>query len=137
MRGHLRLHASSAETSDEHVLRAYPTTIRRRILRHLYLRALSNCWLFRGLRPKFLDALLAVAKVELLMPQVLVFLVGGREGWGHGWGAVADRVHRVRTVHLFAHGLIKLAECAAGVVVCGQFQPGEQLLLGVGLATSR
>lgn len=70
MKGHLRLHFSSAETSDEAVLSVYPTTIRRRILRHLYIKALSSCWLFERCKLKLLDAVLAASKVELYMPKV-------------------------------------------------------------------
>lgn len=77
MKGHLRLHFTSAEGSDEAVLSLYPTTIRRRILRHLYSSPLNYCWLFSDCKQKFLDALLASAKVELYMPRVrLPDLVG-------------------------------------------------------------
>ena len=70
MQGHLRLHFSSEEASDEQVLAIYPTSIRRRILRHLYLDSLKRCWLFNGCRQKFMDAILAAARVELFMPKV-------------------------------------------------------------------
>jgi hypothetical protein len=72
MKGHLRLHFSSAEGSDEAVLSVYPTTIRRRILRHLYSNPLACCWLFHNCKQKFLDAVLASAKVELYMPKVRI-----------------------------------------------------------------
>jgi hypothetical protein len=51
------------------VLHIFPTTIRRRILRHLYLRHVRNAYLFKGVRQKFIDALLGVARIELFMPQ--------------------------------------------------------------------
>ena len=51
------------------VLVIFPTTIRRRILRHLYLRQVLNAYLFKGVRQKFIDALLGVARIELFMPQ--------------------------------------------------------------------
>jgi hypothetical protein len=70
MRDHLRLQFSSQEASDEKVLRGFPTAIQRQVLRHLYLSALTSCWMFRGCKKKFLDGLLACAKVELFMPQV-------------------------------------------------------------------
>ncbi|KAF8054945.1 AKT1 [Scenedesmus sp. PABB004] len=76
MKGHLRLHFSSAESSDEAVLGVYPTTIRRRVLRHLYNGALTSCWLFRGAKQKFIDALLLSAKVELFMPKVDIVSAG-------------------------------------------------------------
>lgn len=47
MKGHLQLHFSSADLSDEAVLGVYPTTIRQRILRHLYSSPVASCWLFR------------------------------------------------------------------------------------------
>jgi hypothetical protein len=52
------------------VLQIFPTTIRRRILRHLYLGHVRNAYLFKGVRQKFIDALLSVARIELFMPQV-------------------------------------------------------------------
>lgn len=51
------------------MLHIFPTTIRRRILRHLYLRHVRNAYLFKGVRQKFIDALLGVARIELFMPQ--------------------------------------------------------------------
>jgi hypothetical protein len=64
MKDHLRLHFTSQEASDDKVLRGFPTTIRRRVLRHLYLQSLERCWLFQGCKQKFKDALLAAAKVR-------------------------------------------------------------------------
>jgi hypothetical protein len=74
MKGHLQLHFSSADLSDEAVLAVYPTTIRQRILRHLYSSSLASCWLFSSCQQQFLDALLASAQVELYMPQVNISL---------------------------------------------------------------
>jgi len=51
---------------------AYPTVLRRRALRHLYLSTLRRCYLFEGGRQRFVDALLAAAHIELLMPGVEV-----------------------------------------------------------------
>lgn len=59
----------------EQVLGIFPTTIRRRILRHLYLGHVKNAYLFKGVRQKFLDALLSVARIELFMPQVTIMLL--------------------------------------------------------------
>lgn len=50
------------------VLSIYPTPIRRRILAFLYMRHLSSCYLFRKCPQRFLDALLASARVEVFMP---------------------------------------------------------------------
>lgn len=70
MQSHLRLHFKHEEASNEQVLSVYPTTIRRRILRHLYLKHVRSAYLFKGCRQKFLDALLGVARIENYMPQV-------------------------------------------------------------------
>ena len=56
------------------VLGIYPSTIRRRILRHLYQSQLHRCYLFADCKPKFLDAVLAAARVELFMPQARAHL---------------------------------------------------------------
>ena len=71
MEAHLRLHFNNAESSDENVLNIYPTPLRKRILRFLYLRKLEQCYLFNGCKPKLLDALLGSATVHLFMPKVL------------------------------------------------------------------
>ena len=52
------------------VLAIYPSGIRRRILRHLYLAPMQTCYIFSDCKEKFLDSLLAAARVELYMPQV-------------------------------------------------------------------
>lgn len=51
---HLRLAFSSSDASDDAVLSMYPSTLRRRILRHLYLPLLRQSYLFRGTPKKFL-----------------------------------------------------------------------------------
>jgi hypothetical protein len=76
MKGHLRLHFSTSDYRDEAVLGVFPTTIKRRTLRHLYNAPLHSCWLFGGAKQKFLDALLLGARVELFGPKV--------SGWGLG-----------------------------------------------------
>ena len=70
MEAHLRLHFNNAESSDENVLNIYPTPLRKRILRFLYLKKLEECYLFNGCKPKLLDALLGSATVHLFMPKV-------------------------------------------------------------------
>lgn len=52
------------------VLAIYPTAIRRRVLRHLYLSPLAESYMLRSCKQRFLDALLAAARVELFMPKV-------------------------------------------------------------------
>lgn len=58
------------------VLSIYPTTIRRRILRHLYLRHLRASYLFRGAPRKYLDSLLAASRLELFRPGVDLLAAG-------------------------------------------------------------
>jgi hypothetical protein len=82
MKGHLRLHFSTSDYRDDAVLGVFPTTIRRRTLRHLYNAPLHSCWLFGGAKQKFLDALLLGARVELFGPKVGGGAEGGlRMGW--------------------------------------------------------
>lgn len=82
---HLRLHFTTNQEADEQMLATLPTTLRRRILRHLYGQQLQRCWLLAGVKPKFFDALLGVAKLETFMPQVwdwcLVVTIVYRSGW--------------------------------------------------------
>eukprot|EP00775_Hariotina_reticulata_P010172 gene10172-10332_t len=76
MQEHLKLKFNNQEASDDQVLSIYPTTIRRRILRHLYLRHLRASYLFRGTPRKYLDALLAASRLELFRPGVDLLAAG-------------------------------------------------------------
>ncbi|KAK9847644.1 hypothetical protein WJX84_010180 [Apatococcus fuscideae] len=76
MQDHLKLHFEHEEATEEQVLAAFPTALRRRILRHLYLEPLRAVYLFRGTRQKFLDALISVGRLELFMPAVEVLSEG-------------------------------------------------------------
>ena len=70
MQDHLKLHFEHEEATEEQVLATFPTALRRRILRHLYLEPLRAVYLFKGTRQKFLDALISVGRLELFMPAV-------------------------------------------------------------------
>ena len=120
MLSHLKLHFNTSQRNDEAVLGAYPSTIRRRVLRYMYLDVLQarglhglhimaagsvrtgrlsahplparlfrppplacdpaylppscvsqqSSQLFDGARQRFLDALLAAARVEVYLPNV-------------------------------------------------------------------
>ena len=70
MQRHLKLHFYNADAADETVLKAYPSSIRRKVLRQLYLPMLQKSYLFDGAKQRFLDALLSVARIELYLPQV-------------------------------------------------------------------
>lgn len=76
MHEHLRLAHSNADIADDAVLGGLPATLRRRALRHLYSTQLKNSYLLRGVRQRYLDALLAVATVELFMAHVDVISDG-------------------------------------------------------------
>eukprot|EP00887_Chlorella_sp_A99_P005048 scaffold4.g5048.t1 len=79
MAGHLKLHFNNQDSQDSHVLAAYPSTIRRRVLRYLYLDVLLDSEarrLFHGAKQRFLDALLAAARLELYLPKVEVLSEG-------------------------------------------------------------
>ncbi|KAG2447078.1 hypothetical protein HYH02_007828 [Chlamydomonas schloesseri] len=70
MQEHLEVTFHSEQVDDENVLGIYPTTIRRKVLRHLYLQPVKGCYLFKGCKQRFLDAFLTAARVELFMPGV-------------------------------------------------------------------
>ena len=40
------------------------------VLRHLYQKRLQECFLFKNTKPRFMDAVLAVGRMELIMPNV-------------------------------------------------------------------
>ncbi len=84
MKHHLEVTFHSEQVSDEQVLGIYPTTIRRKVLRHLYLQPVKSCYLFKGCKQRFLDAILSAARVELFMPGVQILTQVGRL-WLLGW----------------------------------------------------
>ena len=75
MLSHLKLHFNNASRNDESVLGAYPSTIRRRVLRHLYL-----------------DILQVVGRVGVWVGGWVGVWVGG---WECGWvgGCLMSRCH--------------------------------------------
>ena len=94
MQRHLKLHFYNADAADEAVLKVYPSSIRRRVLRQLYLPTIRNCYLFSGAKPRFIDAILSICRVELYLPGVevisqgdyvndLFILVAGRVACAH------------------------------------------------------
>ncbi len=76
MRQHLELHFQSDESRDENVLAIYPSAIRRRVLRHLYMQPLRQCYLFKKCKAKFLDAILVACRTDLFMPDVQLISEG-------------------------------------------------------------
>jgi ankyrin repeat protein len=80
MAQHLRLHFANEEADDESLLAIYPTSLRRRVLRHLYGRRLREAYLFAGTPRAFRDALLAEARLELYLPGVEILGAGDVAG---------------------------------------------------------
>mmetsp|Transcript_26989 Transcript_26989/g.41400 ORF Transcript_26989/g.41400 Transcript_26989/m.41400 type:complete len:841 (-) Transcript_26989:19-2541(-) len=89
LKNQLQLDFSTREVADEQVLRHFPDSIRRKVLRRLYLPYLINTKLMKGVRPQFVDAFLSTSRVEIFSPgeeivrrhavsSDLYLLVGGR-----------------------------------------------------------
>lgn len=76
MRKHIDLHFQSELAADELVLQPYPEAMKKRVLRHLYLEPLRDCYLFTSCKAKFLDAILAICRTELFMPNVQIITEG-------------------------------------------------------------
>ena len=64
----LRLEFNNREISDEQVLKHFPTALRRKVLRRLYLPSLMKTSLMEGVRPQFVDAFLTACTVEIFSP---------------------------------------------------------------------
>lgn len=64
----LKLDFNNREISDEHVLQNFPTSIRRKVLRRLYLPSLIHTSLMKGIRQRFVDAFLTTCSVEIFTP---------------------------------------------------------------------
>ena len=76
MRHHIDLHSQVEHTADEKVLAIYPTAISRKVLRHLYAKTLSHCYLFAKNKAKFLDTLLASCRTDLFTADVQLISEG-------------------------------------------------------------
>ncbi|MEW5304454.1 MAG: hypothetical protein WDW36_007064 [Sanguina aurantia] len=76
VRQHLDLHFHGEQVSDTSVLSIFPTTIKRKVMRHTYMRTVKNCYLFAHCKQKFFDAFIKAAHVELFMPGVRILSPG-------------------------------------------------------------
>ncbi|GFH26539.1 uncharacterized protein HaLaN_24706, partial [Haematococcus lacustris] len=90
MEAHVELHFQSEQASDEQVLAIFPQTIRRRVLRHLYIKPIKECHLFAGCKPNnqlcslfcggchlcCWPQVLAAGRVELFMPREQIIADG-------------------------------------------------------------
>jgi len=68
LRTQLRLEFQNREIADEAILKDFPSALRRKILRRLYLPSLTKTKLMAGIRPQFVDAFLASCSVEIFSP---------------------------------------------------------------------
>ena len=68
----LKLEFNNREIQDEQVLQHFPSAVRRKVLRKLYLRSLLKTKLMRGVRQEFVDAFLTTCTVEIFSPGTLV-----------------------------------------------------------------
>jgi CRP-like cAMP-binding protein len=68
LKSQLRLEHNNREISDEQVLKHFPSALRRKILRKLYLKTLVKTKLMVDVRPQFVDAFLASCTVEIFSP---------------------------------------------------------------------
>jgi ankyrin repeat protein len=64
----LKLEFKNREVSDEQVLKQFPSAVRRKILRKLYLPSLLQTSLMQNTRQQFVDAFLAGCTVEIFSP---------------------------------------------------------------------
>jgi CRP-like cAMP-binding protein len=64
----LRLEFYNREIADEQVLKNFPSAVRRKILRRLYLKPLVKTKLMKGVRQQVVDAFLASCSVEIFSP---------------------------------------------------------------------
>ena len=64
----LKLSFESVDIADEDVLMHFPSSVRRRILRRLYMPSLLQTSLMKNVRQQFVDAFLAACSVEVFSP---------------------------------------------------------------------
>ncbi|KAI2489466.1 voltage-gated potassium channel [Fragilaria crotonensis] len=64
----LKLEFKNREVSDEQVLKQFPSAVRRKVLRRLYLPSLLRTNLMQNTRQQFVDAFLAGCTVEIFSP---------------------------------------------------------------------
>lgn len=64
----LKLENKNRVIADEQVLQHFPSAVRRKVLRKLYMPALVQTNLMKGVRQQFVDAFLMTCKVEIFSP---------------------------------------------------------------------
>lgn len=68
LKNQLKVDFSNREVSDEQVLQYFPTAMRRKVLRRLYLPSLNQTNLMKGIRQQFVNAFLTTCSVEIFTP---------------------------------------------------------------------
>mmetsp|Transcript_24690 Transcript_24690/g.67287 ORF Transcript_24690/g.67287 Transcript_24690/m.67287 type:complete len:935 (+) Transcript_24690:138-2942(+) len=76
MREYLELLHHTESTSDELILHRYPPTLRKKVLRHLYLDIFRKCPPFKGCKTRFLDEVISMARMEIFNPEMEVLVEG-------------------------------------------------------------
>lgn len=76
LRNQLKLDFDNKEVADEQILQFFPTSVRRKILRKLYLPSLLQTRLMIGTRQQFVDAFLSLCSVEIFSPGEEILLRG-------------------------------------------------------------
>jgi ankyrin repeat protein/CRP-like cAMP-binding protein len=64
----LNLEFNNRELSDEEVLKLFPSAVRRKVLKRLYLPSLMQTNLMKGVRQQFVDSFLTTCHVEIFSP---------------------------------------------------------------------
>lgn len=64
----IKLGFENKEVVDEQILQHFPSAVRRKVLRKLYLPSLVRTSLMRGIRQQFVDAFLSACKLEIFSP---------------------------------------------------------------------
>ena len=68
LKTHLKLDFNNREIADEQVLKHFPSSLRRKVLRRLYLPSLIQTNLMQGIRQQFVNAFLTACRVEIFSP---------------------------------------------------------------------
>jgi ankyrin repeat protein len=97
----LKLDFNNREIADEQVLKHFPSSVRRKVLRRLYLPSLMRTSLMKGIRQQFIDDFLTTCHVEIFSPgeeilqrgntsSDLYLLVGGIVALGYATTTESD-----------------------------------------------
>ena len=108
----LKLDFHNREIADELVLKSFPSSLRQRVIRRLYLPTLIQTNLMKGIRQKFIDAFLSSCRVELFSPGEDIIERGGNS----------------TDLYLLVEGTIRLLPFDGGPGVDGSNRPSKRQL---------